>query len=254
MVQMEREREVPVAQALVEMASTFVSDFDVVELSTSLASSCVELTGISAAAVMVATEEGELRVLGSSSEETRVLELFELQAEEGPGLDAFRSAEPVDPVVLHAGGGPWPRFSAAALSQGYQSVSAFPLRFREMTIGALSLFSAGRAALSEHDAVVAGALADCAAIGIVAHRSVDEQQRTIDQLSNALRSRIVIEQAKGIIAERAGVDLPEAFDRLRGYARDHGLRLTDVAHAAVEGTLGPEAWASPRARRQRREP
>ena len=248
MVQMEREQDVPVARALVDLAATFVTDFDVVELSTTLASRCVELLGISAAAVMVATEEGGLRVLGSSSEEARVLELFELQSDEGPCLDAYRTAEPVVSVVLRAGSGPWPRFSAAARSQGYRSVSAFPLRFRDATIGGLTLLSAGESPLSEHDAVVATALAHCAAIGIVQHRTVDGQQRTIAQLSSALQSRIVIEQAKGMIAGRTGVDLSEAFERLRGYARDHGLRLSDVARAAVEGTLGPEVWSSPRAR------
>ena len=253
MVQMEREREVPVAQALVEMASTFVSDFDVVELSTSLASRCVELLGISAAAVMVATEEGELRVLGSSSEETRVLELFELQAEEGPCLDAYRSGEPVDHLVLAAGADPWPRFSVAALEAGFHSVSALPLRLRDTTIGALNLFSVGVAPMSEPNTVVARAFADLAAISVLQHRSADEHQRTNEQLSYALNSRIVIEQAKGIIAERAGVGLPEAFDRLRGYARDHNLRLTEVAHAAVDGTLDPVAWSMPGARRGPRE-
>ncbi|MDA8282730.1 MAG: GAF and ANTAR domain-containing protein [Actinomycetota bacterium] len=236
-------REELVVRALVEMADTLVGDFDVVELLTGLASRCVELLGISAAGVMVATAQGDVRLVASSSEAMRILELFELQAEEGPCLDAYRSGEPVDHLVLAAAGDPWPRFSVAALEAGFHSVSALPLRLRDSTIGALNLFSVGVAPMSEPNTVVARAFADLAAISILQHRSADEHQRTNEQLSYALNSRIVIEQAKGIIAERAGIGLSEAFDRLRGYARDHNLRLTEVAHAAVDGTLEPGAWS-----------
>ena len=241
-------REESVVRALVEMADTLVGDFDVVELLTGLASRCVELLGISAAGVMVATAQGDVRLVASSSEAMRVLELFELQAEEGPCLDAYRSGEPVDHLILAAGSDPWPRFSVAALEAGFQSVSALPLRLRDATIGALNLFSVGMAPMSEPNTVVARAFADLAAISILQHRSADEHQRTNEQLSSALNSRIVIEQAKGIIAERAGVGLSVAFDRLRGYARDHNLRLTEVAHAAVDGTLDPDAWSEGRTR------
>ena len=246
-------REELIVRALVEMADTLVGDFDVVELLTGLASRCVELLGISAAGVMVATPQGDVRLVASSSEAMRVLELFELQAEEGPCLDAYRSGEPVDHLILDAGSDPWPRFSVAAFEAGFQSVSALPLRLRDITIGALNLFSVGVTPMSESNAVVARALADLAAISIIQHRIADEHQRTNEQLSYALNSRIVIEQAKGIIAERAGVDLAEAFDRLRAYARDHNRRLTEVAIAAVDGTLDPDAWSGARARRGSRE-
>ena len=246
-------REELVVRALVEMADTLVGDFDVVELLTGLASRCVELLGISAAGVMVATVQGDIRLVASSSEAMRVLELFELQTEEGPCLDAYRSGEQVDHLILGAGSGPWPRFSVAALESGFQSVSALPLRLRDTTNGALNLFSVDVAPMSEPNTVVARAFADLAAISILQHRSADEHQRTNEQLSYALNSRIVIEQAKGIIAERAGVDLSGAFDRLRGYARDHNLRLTEVARAAVDGTLDPGAWSMPRALRGPRE-
>ncbi len=242
-------REELIVRALVEMADSLVGDFDVVELLTGLASRCVELLGISAAGVMVATVKGDVRLVASSSEAMRVLELFEIQAEEGPCLDAYRSGEPVDHLILNAGSDPWPRFSVAALEAGFQSVSALPLRLRDITIGALNLFSVGVAPMSESNAVVARALADLAAISIIQHRVADEHQRTNEQLSYALNSRIIIEQAKGIIAERAGVDLSEAFDRLRGYARDHNRRLTEVAFAAVDGTLDPDAWSGARAPR-----
>lgn len=241
-------REELVVRALVEMADTLVGDFDVVELLTRLASRCVELLGISAAGVMVATVQGDVRLVASSSEAMRVLELFELQAEEGPCLDAYRSGEPVDHLILDAGSDPWPRFSVAALEAGFHSVSALPLRLRDATIGALNLFSVGVVPMSEPNTVVARAFADLAAISVLQHRSADEHQRTNEQLSYALNSRIVIEQAKGIIAERAGIDLSEAFDLLRGYARDHNRRLTEVALAAVDGSLDPDAWPLPGAR------
>jgi GAF domain-containing protein len=242
-------REVLVARALVEMADTLVGDFDVVELLTGVASHCVELLGISAAGVMVATPQGHVGLVASSNEAMRILELFELQAEEGPCLDAYRSGEPVDHLILEAGSDPWPRFSDAALAAGFQSVSALPLRLRDTTIGALNLFSVGVTPMRESYAVVARAFADLATISILQHRSADEHQRTNEQLSYALKSRVVIEQAKGIIAERAGIDLSEAFDRLRGHARDHNLRLTEVAQAAVVGTLDADAWSLPRSRR-----
>jgi transcriptional regulator with GAF, ATPase, and Fis domain len=235
-------REQSIVEALVEMADTLTGDFDVVELLTGLASRCVDLLGISAAGVMIATVKGDMRLVASSSEAMRLVELFELQAQEGPCLDAYRNGERVEHLILHAGRDPWPHFSAAALEAGFHSVSALPLRLRDATIGALNLFSVGQVPMTESNTVVARALADLACISIIQHRTADEQQRTNEQLSHALNSRIVIEQAKGIIAERAGVDLTEAFDRLRRYARNHNLRLTDVAHAAVDSSLDPQAW------------
>jgi len=234
-----------VIRALVEMADILVEDFDVVELLTRLAARCVDLLGVSAAGVMLAAGQRELRLVASSSEAMRVLELFELQMEEGPCLDAYRTGERVEHRILHADTTPWPRFSVAALEAGFQSVEAVPLRLRDTTIGALNLFSTGEMPMNDSDAVVTRSFADIATISIVQHRAADEHQRTNAQLSRALSSRIVIEQAKGIIAERAGVDLQVAFDRLRRYARDHNLRLTDVADAAVAGTLEPGAWSSP---------
>ena len=181
--------------------------------------------------------------MASSSEAMRLLELFELQAQEGPCLDAFRTGQPVKHENLHAGSGRWPSFSAAALEAGFRSVLALPLRLREATIGALNLFSVAQTPMDEADVIVARAFADLATISIVQHRAATEAQRLNEQLSAALTSRVVIEQAKGVIAERAGVDLAEAFARLRRYARNHNLRLTDVAEAAINGTLDPHAWA-----------
>ena len=175
----------------------------------------------------------------------RLLELFELQTQEGPCLDAFRTGERVEHQDLEADSDRWPSFSAAALREGFQSVSALPLRFRDVTLGALNLFSVTQDPMSEADVMVARAFADLATLSIVQHRASTEAQRVNEQLSAALTSRVVIEQAKGVVAARAGIELAEAFSRLRAYARDSDLRLTGVAHAAVAGTLDLDslAWA-----------
>ena len=156
--------------------------------------------------------------MASSSEAMRLLELFELQEQEGPCLDAFRTGERVRHENLDAGSGRWPSFSAAALQAGFASASALPLRLRDVTIGALNLLSVTRAPMDEADVIVARAFADLAALSIVQHRASAEAQRLNEQLSGALTSRVVIEQAKGVICERADVDLAQAFSRLRADA------------------------------------
>jgi GAF domain-containing protein len=241
-------RESDVVRSLVEMADTLVEDYDVVDLLTGLTDRCVSLLGVSAAGVMLASPAGKLGLVASSSEAMRLLELFELQAQEGPCLDAFRTGEPVQQTTMEAGSGRWPSFSTAARNAGFRSAFALPLRLREVTIGALNLLSSTRAPMREADAIVARAFSDLAAVSIIQHRASIEAQRLNEQLSAALTSRVVIEQAKGVISERAGTDLAEAFSRLRNYARNHNLRLTDVALAAVDGTLDPLAWGAPATR------
>jgi GAF domain-containing protein len=244
-------READVVRSLVEMADTLVDDYDVVDLLTGLADRCVHLLGVSAAGVMLASPvllshpEGTLGLVASSSEAMRMLELFELQAREGPCLDAFRTGQPVAHENLQAGAGRWPSFSSAARQAGFASASALPLRLREVTLGALNLLSVTRTPMDEADVIVARAFADLAALSVIQHRAAADAQIMNEQLSRALTSRVVIEQAKGIISERADVDLAEAFSRLRAYARNHNLRLTDVAESAINGTLDPWAWAPP---------
>ena len=243
--------EADVVRVLVTMADTLVGDYDVVDLLTGLADRCVSLLGVSAAGVMLASPvmlmhpEGTLGLVASSSEAMRLLELFELQAQEGPCFDAFRTGERVEHENLAAGSGRWPSFSKAALEAGFESASALPLRWREMTLGALNLLTATQTPMDEADIIVARAFADLATLSIVQHRASAEAQSRNEQLSAALTSRVVIEQAKGVISERAGVDMAEAFSRLLSYARNSHQRLTDVAEAAANGTLDPLAWTQP---------
>jgi GAF domain-containing protein len=239
-------REAMLARALVELADTLVADFDVVELLTLLADRCVDVLDVGAAGLMLAAPNGDLRVMASSSETVRVLELFELQSEEGPCLDCYRTGQPVVNQDLATVDGRWPRFATEALAAGYNSVHALPMRLRGTVIGALNLFHIDPGEMRRADVDAAQALADVATIAILQHRATLEVQVLNDQLNQALTSRIVIEQAKGMIAEREGVDMEEAFVTLRTYARNHNLRLADVARDVIAGTLTAATLHRPR--------
>jgi GAF domain-containing protein len=240
-------REAILVRTLVELADTLVADFDVVELLTRLVDRCVQVLDVSAAGLMLAAPEGDLRVMASSSEAMRVLELFELQAAEGPCLDCYRTGEPVVNQDLAAPDTRWPLFASEALDAGFHSTHALPMRLRGVVIGALNLFNKTTGDLPRADLDAAQALADVATIGILHHRLALEAQTLNTQLEHALNSRIVIEQAKGMVAERTGASLEEAFKTLRDHARSHNLRLADVAHDVVTGTLGASALQPARA-------
>jgi GAF domain-containing protein len=230
-------KEALLTRTLVQLADTLVDDFDVVELLTLLADRCVEVVGASAAGLMLAAPEGDLRVMASSSEAMRLLELFEVQSQEGPCLDCYRTGEAVSSHDLALAGGPWPSFAPVALDAGFRAAHAFPMRLRGEVIGALNTFQVATGTLEDADALAAQALADVATIAILQHRAVLQAQVVNDQLNHALNSRVVIEQAKGMLAERAGVDMEQAFSRLRNHARNHNLRLVDVARDIIDGTL-----------------
>ena len=233
-------REALLARTFVELADTLVDDFDVVELLTLLADRCVEVLDVSAAGLMLVAPEGELRVVASSSEEMRLVELFELQAQEGPCPDCYRIGEPVAARNLTDDETRWPQFGPVALKAGFRSVLAVPMRLRRVTIGALNLFRSEEGMLDDADLIAARALADVATIAILQHRATLQAHIVIDQLNHALNSRIVIEQAKGVIAERAQLDMDEAFTWLRLHARGHNLLLADVAQAVIDGTVMPD--------------
>jgi GAF domain-containing protein len=232
-------REARLARTLVELADTLVDDFDVVELLTLLADRCVEVLDVEAAGLMLAAPEGDLRVVASSSEEMRLVELFEIQSQEGPCPDTYRTGEPSMNQDLTMEASHWPNFAPVALKAGFRSVHALPMRLRGVTIGALNLFSANPGQLEEADVMAAQALADVATIGILQHRAAVQAHIVNEQLNHALNSRIMIEQAKGMLAERNGLDMTDAFSWLRTHARSHNLRLADVAQSVIEGSLAP---------------
>jgi GAF domain-containing protein len=230
-------RDAQLGRTLVELADTLVDDFDVVELLTLLTDRCVDVLDVDAAGLMLISPDGDLRVMASSSEAMRVLELFELQAEEGPCLDCYHTGEPVVNKDLTPDDGRWPRFAREALQAGFHSVHALPMRLRGTIIGALNLFHTERGEMTQHDVHAAQALADVATIAILQHRAVLQAQVVNEQLHHALNSRIVIEQAKGIVAERFSVSMEDAFNTLRDHARHNNLRLVDVCRDVIHGTL-----------------
>jgi GAF domain-containing protein len=231
-------REALLARTFVELADSLVEDFDVVEFLTLLADGCVDVIDVAAAGLMLASADGELRVMASSSEAMRVLELFEVQADEGPCVDCYRSGQPIVNLRLDDNvDRRWPCFGPMAVQAGFRSVHALPMRLRNQTIGALNMFRVDEGQMRQADVAAAQALADVATIAILQHRAVRDAQLLNEQLTQALNTRIVIEQAKGVIAERADLDMEHAFARLRRHARNHNLRLTDVAHAVSSRVL-----------------
>ncbi|MGI8868012.1 MAG: GAF domain-containing protein [Mycobacteriales bacterium] len=241
-------REARIAETFVTLADTLVFDYDVVDLLTTLAQRCVELLDAAAAGIMLADQRGGLMTAASSSEAARLLELFELQVKEGPCLDCFSTGTPTVSRDLGSDAR-WPRFRAAARADGFASVSALPLRLRDQVIGALNLFHTESGGLDETGERTGQALADVAVIGILQERSIRRSEVLTEQLQTALNSRITIEQAKGILAERgAGLDMDAAFNALRGYARAHQRRLSQLATEVVEGAADIKAiLAGPRA-------
>lgn len=229
-------RERRLASAFVALADNLVVGFDLAELFDDLLLACVDLLELAAAGLLLADQRGALRPVASSSEQTRLLELFELQNDEGPCLDCYRDGTRVGAVDDEALDR-WPMFGPEARALGFGPVYALPMRLREQTIGALNLFRPVGAPLTDHDLGVGQALADVATIAILQHRARVAEQQLAEELQTALNSRIAIEQAKGMIAEFAQVDMDRAFAALRGYARSNGVRLTEVAMAVASGQI-----------------
>ena len=224
------------AGVFVELADTLVEEFDVVDFLQMLTERAVELLGVDAAGLMLADERGDLCLMASTLERMRLLELFELQISEGPCRDCYDTGRPVTNVNLAQARDRWPTFTVAAVNAGFQSTHALPMRLRGQTIGALNLFNDRQAQLSEDDIAVGQAMADIATIGLVHERLSQEQNTLSEQLQTALHSRVLIEQAKGVLAARTNVSMGEAFRSMRAHARRNHLTLSTVAAAVIDGT------------------
>ena len=227
--------EIELADVFVEMADTLVDDFDVLDFLHTLTERCVQVLGVSAAGLLLTDGQDKLQVVAASSERTRLLELFQLQSDEGPCVECFRTGQPVSVPDLTADGR-WPRFTAAAAQVGFGAVYALPMRLRSQIIGALNLFDANPGGVDDGRLRVGQALADVATIGLLQHRAIRSRDVLTEQLQTALNSRVLIEQAKGILAERLRVDVADAFTLLRQGARSHNRSLSALAQSVVDGT------------------
>jgi len=224
------------SETFVELTDTMVAGFDVIDFLHVLTDRSVQLLDVSAAGLLLADPRGELRVVAASSQAARLLELFQLQNDQGPCLDCFRTGRPVAAADLAAEAQRWPRFAAAAQQAGFAAVQALPMRLRDQVIGALNLFRAVPGAFDPADIRIGQALADVATISLLHERSMRHSDTVNEQLQTALNSRVIIEQAKGKLAERLGLDMDQAFSVLRGHARTRNLRLSDVALAFIDGS------------------
>jgi len=238
-------REPDLLAAFIEFSDTLVDDYDVVEFLHRLAERCVDLVDVSEAGIMLADRDGALRYIASSSERMRLIELFELQHAEGPCVDAYRTGIAVQSESTDDANTRWPTLGPHARDVGFQSMAALPMRLRANVIGALNLFSAADACLSAEDLQVAQALADVATIGILQERALSDGQIVKSQLQGALESRVVIEQAKGIVGEHNHISVDDAFKLLRSYARSHNCLLGQAAKDIISGSIAADTLTEP---------
>ncbi|HUZ24210.1 MAG TPA: GAF and ANTAR domain-containing protein [Streptosporangiaceae bacterium] len=225
------------SEAFVELADTLVAGFDLIDFLHLLTDRSAQVLDASAAGLLLADPRGELRVVAASSEQVRLLELFQLQNDQGPCLDCYRSGQPVAEADLSTADERWPRFAGIARRAGFAAVQALPMRLREQTIGALNLFRTTPGTFDTADVRVGQALADVATIGLLNERSLRRAESLNEQLQGALNSRVIIEQAKGKLAERLGLDMEQAFAVLRRYARARNCGLSDLARDFVNGKI-----------------
>src|SRR6201994_904384 len=241
-----QDREQLLTVAFVELADTLVADFDVADFLHGLANRAVQLLEVDAAGLMLADPAGSLRVVASSTEQARLMELFQLQHEEGPCLECFQSGAPVDEADMAAAAKRWPVFAPAAAEAGFAAMQALPMRLRDDVIGAMNLFMYTPRRLDEAGLRVGQALADVATIGLLQERNLRHQEVLAEQLQGALNSRVMIEQAKGLLAERFGLDMGQAFELLRGQAGHQNRRLAALAGAVADGSEDVASWESVR--------
>ncbi|WP_055699219.1 GAF and ANTAR domain-containing protein [Streptomyces silaceus] len=240
-------REQRLAQVFVEVASTLLDDYDVLDLLQRLATRSVELLGVSAAGIMLADANEELQIMAASDEHARLLDLLALQHDRGPCAECYRSGEAGPNIDLTAPESltRWPGFTERALATGYVTTHAIPLRLRKRVVGALNLFQSADRPLREEDLALAQAFADVATLAILQQHTLERGHLENTQLQAALDSRVVVEQVKGILAERWQTTPDEAFDAFRHHARAQGLHLSELAGRIIDGSFDVSAIPAP---------
>lgn len=229
-----RTREQDLIETFVGLADTLVVDYDIVDLLYKLVTRCAHTLEAVDAGILLPNEHDQLEVIASTSERSHLIGILQLDAGEGPCVDAYTSGQVVTVDDIAATYARWPVFAETAADLGYQSMHAIPLRLRNETIGSLNLFSDKSGPLKLEDAVAAQALADIATIGILHERALREADLAREQLQHALNSRVIIEQAKGVLSHRERVDMDQAFLMLRERARSSGRLLSVAARDVVE--------------------
>ncbi|TFD67867.1 GAF and ANTAR domain-containing protein [Cryobacterium ruanii] len=222
-----------VSAAFVKLTDTLVGEYDVLDVLHTLVEECVHLLDATAAGLLLADPSGELQVVASTSEESYLVEVLQQQAGAGPCVDCYRTGKVVTMGDIASSGDIYPDFKAAALSQGFHSVHAIPMRVRHRAIGALNLFRTKTGDVTPEDAAIGQALADVATISILQERTAHEDAVVNEQLQRALNSRILIEQAKGVIAQVSTVSMDEAFKRLRADARAKNHTMHESAEDII---------------------
>ena len=223
------------AQAFVSLADTLVADYDVVELAQQLVDDSMALLPVDAVGIVLVGVNDDPHVLASSSEQTHLLEILQLQADAGPCLLAYRTGEPILVDDLDVDSDRWPTFAERAREVGFRAIHALPLRLREERLGSVNLLRFKTGHMSDVDIAIAQALADVATIGILHQRVVMRSEGVNAQLRTALQTRVIIEQAKGVLAERGGLDMDTSFRLLRQHARRTNQLLGKLARAVIEG-------------------
>jgi GAF domain-containing protein len=234
-------REERINDAFVRVAGTLVDNYDVLDLLSTLMNTCTDLLGVQAGGILIADGAGELELVASTSEEAEIVEIMIVAAGAGPCVDCFNTGASVSVADIETDTGQWPRFRRSALEQGFRAAHATPLRLHGEVIGAMNLLSTGAGALSARDSQLAQALADVATVGILHERSFREPGIVAAQLHFALDTRILVEQAKGVLAQVRSCTMTEAFNALRSYAREHDTTLRAAAEGVVNRTISAES-------------
>jgi len=233
----EETREHRLNSAFVRVADTLTADFDIIDLLHTLLHECTQILDVQAGGIMLADGSGDLQLMASTSESADFVEIMQLNAGSGPCVDCFALGTAVSVADIESSGARWPAFRSAARQHGFVSVYAVPMRLRGRVLGTMNLFGTSAGALGAEDAAVAQALADVATIGILQERSIRETIIVADQLQRVLSSRILVEQAKGVLSATGGIDVEAAFLLIREYARANNLTLRAVAEGVTERTL-----------------